>query len=453
MLMTYKEILSIESNIFKPLLSECASRWEIVRNANGKSKRLQRVFALMEIFCFPVSLFGILSIPLQYVLVAVGAGQYIPPVWNHVISPILLAGAVGYLTNWLAIMMLFRPFEPVKWLVIWPQGMVPRNKPQVARAVGEQVGNKLLSPEKIAGEFSERIIGYMRRPEVIKSIKEAFQRFLMEHQEDIITFLVPHIEQTLLEYVDKLVTPQRIKGFWNDEIVPWLYNEDNRCKIASGFVSFCKEHTGMLSVIMRERIRVYLNQRVSSIPILDLFSDEIADTAVNWFAKEEQLKEMILDWLEEPETLSMLETQVSGMGKHLSEWMNSAKASEKLGEISHTSRAKLKNMVGEYLHNVFPDTVRNTLNSDRLWDWLEHTFLPQITLKLADYIKEHRQTIVENLKLSERIEDAINKQDVRQFYKMVNEIAAQHFGAIQVLGFVLGAIVGILQLLQSYLMP
>ncbi|MBQ7177944.1 MAG: DUF445 family protein [Victivallales bacterium] len=440
-------------NIFKPLLSECASRWEIVRNANGKSGRLQRAFALMEIFCFPVSFFVILSIPLQYVLVAVGAGKYIPPVWNRVISPVLLAGAVGYLTNWLAIMMLFRPFEPVKWLVIWPQGMVPRNKPQVARAVGEQVGNKLLSPEKIAGEFSERIIGYMRRPEVIKSIKEAFQKFLMEHQEDIINFLVPHIEQTLLDYVDKLVTPQRIKGFWNDEIVPWLCNEDNRRKIASGFVSFCKEHSSMLSGIMRERIRTYLNQRLSSIPIVGKFSDKIADVMVEFFADEKQLKTMISDWLAEPQTLSMLETQVSNMGERLSEWMNTAQANEKLGEISHTSRARLKNMIGEYLHTAFPDTVRNTLNSDKLWDWLEHTFLPQITSKLSNYIIEHRQTIVENLKLSERIEDAINKQDVRQFYKMVNEIAAQHFGAIQVLGFVLGVIVGILQLLQSYLIP
>lgn len=375
-----------------------------------------------------------------------------PPVWNNVISPILLAGSVGYLTNWLAIMMLFRPFEPVKWLVVWPQGMVPRNKPQVARAVGEQVGNKLLSPEKIAGEFSERIIGYMSRPDVIKSIKDTFQKFLMEHQEDIITFLVPHIEQTLLDYVDKLVTPQKIKALWNEEIVPWLYNEDNRRKIASGFVSFCKEHSGMFSRIMRGRIRQYLDKRLSSIPFLGNFSDDIAEAAVGFFADEEQLKSMISDWLSEPQTLSMLEEKVSGMGERLSEWLNSDQANEKLGEISRTSRMKLKRMIGEYLHNAFPDTVRNTLNSDKLWDWLEHVFLPRISLKLSSYITEHRQTIVENLRLSERIEAAINKQDVRQFYNMVNEIAAQHLGAIQVLGFMLGAIVGMLQLLQHHLM-
>ena len=315
-------------NVIKTLLSECTSRWAIVRNVDGKADRLQRVFALMEIFCFPVSLFGLLSIPLQYILVAVGAGDYIPSVWNRVISPILLAGAVGYLTNWLAIMMLFRPFEPVRWLVIWPQGMVPRNKPKVARAVGEQVGNKLLSPERIAGEISERIVTYMRRPDVIKNIKEKFQEFLLAHQEDIITFLVPHIETTIVEYIDKLVTPERIKALWNDDIVPWLNSEDNRRKIASGFVSFCKENSGMFSQILREKIYLYLQQRLSSIPFLGNFSDQIAEAAVDFFADDEQLKEMITEWLAEPQTLAMLESKVSGMGERLSEWMNSLQANK-----------------------------------------------------------------------------------------------------------------------------
>ena len=49
--------------------------------------------------------------------------------------------------------------------------------------------------------------------------------------------------------------------------------------------------------------------------------------------------------------------------------------------------------------------------------------------------------------MSERIENAINRQDVREFYRMINEISAQHLGAIQVLGFILGSIIGALQLL------
>ena len=426
-------------NILKPLLSECTSRWAVVRNVKGKAGKIHRVFAL-------------LSVPLQCVLAKCGMARYVPDVWNRVISPILLAGAVGYLTNWLAIMMLFRPFEPIKWLVIWPQGMIPRNKPEVAHAVGEQVGNKLLSPEKIASELSERIIGYMSRPDVIKSLKDKCQHFLMEHQEEIIIFLVPHIEQTLMDYVDRLVTPQKIQNLWNEELLPWLDNADNRRKIAEGFVSFCKEHSGTFSRILRERMRRYLNNRLSDIPLIGKFSDVIADVVIGFFADEERVKNMLSDWLAEPQTLTMLEAKVTGMGRRLTEWMNSVQANEKLGEISQTSRAKLKKIITEYLYNAFPDTVRNTLGSEKLWNWLENTFLPQTTLRLSNYITENRQTIVENLRLSERIETAINNQDVRQFYKMINEIAAQHLGAIQVLGYILGAIVGILQLVQNHML-
>ena len=57
--------------------------------------------------------------------------------------------------------------------------------------------------------------------------------------------------------------------------------------------------------------------------------------------------------------------------------------------------------------------------------------------------------IIDNLNLSERIKTAIDNQDVRQFHRMINEITAEHLGAIQVLGFLLGILAGLLQLLPG----
>lgn len=39
------------------------------------------------------------------------------------------------------------------------------------------------------------------------------------------------------------------------------------------------------------------------------------------------------------------------------------------------------------------------------------------------------------------------RQDVREFHNMINSVAAEHLGAIQVLGFLLGAVIGLFQLL------
>ena len=53
---------------------------------------------------------------------------------------------------------------------------------------------------------------------------------------------------------------------------------------------------------------------------------------------------------------------------------------------------------------------------------------------------------MEKLDISRRIAEAVDKQDVKEFHSMINSIAAQHLGAIQVLGYFLGALVGAAQI-------
>ena len=57
-----------------------------------------------------------------------------------------------------------------------------------------------------------------------------------------------------------------------------------------------------------------------------------------------------------------------------------------------------------------------------------------------------KDALVGKLRLAERVEAAINAQDIARFHGMLNDLAAQHLSAIQVLGYVLGAIVGAIQL-------
>lgn len=65
------------------------------------------------------------------------------PVINLVTTP-LVAGVVGYITNKIAIKMLFRPYEP-KWYTLGWQGIVPKTRPKLAVKISEIVGQKLLA--------------------------------------------------------------------------------------------------------------------------------------------------------------------------------------------------------------------------------------------------------------------------------------------------------------------
>lgn len=73
-----------------------------------------------------------------------------------------LTGAIiGYITNWLAIKMLFRPYEEKKFLgfkVPFTPGLVPKEKSRIAKSVGEAIGNHLLTKETMVKSLcSEKI--------------------------------------------------------------------------------------------------------------------------------------------------------------------------------------------------------------------------------------------------------------------------------------------------------
>ena len=54
------------------------------------------------------------------------------------------------------------------------------------------------------------------------------------------------------------------------------------------------------------------------------------------------------------------------------------------------------------------------------------------------------KAIVEKLNVEGRVKNAVDGMDMAEFHGMLNEIMAEHLGAIQVLGYLLGALAGLL---------
>ena len=71
--------------------------------------------------------------------------------WTLLLGPVVGA-IIGYFTNYIAVKMLFRPFKPV---YIWGRrlpftpGMIPKSKNRIAKAIGNAVAEKLLTPDAI----------------------------------------------------------------------------------------------------------------------------------------------------------------------------------------------------------------------------------------------------------------------------------------------------------------
>ncbi|MGH7699173.1 MAG: DUF445 domain-containing protein, partial [Gemmatimonadales bacterium] len=92
--------------------------------------------------------------------------------WVEAAVTIGFGALAGGITNWIAVRMLFHPYEPrrVGWLTL--QGAIPKNKARLARSIGKTVGQRLLTdadltqqlaaPE-LRGAFDRAVAGLIDR--------------------------------------------------------------------------------------------------------------------------------------------------------------------------------------------------------------------------------------------------------------------------------------------------
>lgn len=92
---------------------------------------------------------------------------------SSLIATPILTGVVGYVTNWLAIKMLFRPHTK-KWYSMGWVGVIPKKREKLAKEVAEMVGRKLLSPDDILGSIKNKSV----QKALEKTVEKALTDFL-----------------------------------------------------------------------------------------------------------------------------------------------------------------------------------------------------------------------------------------------------------------------------------
>ena len=95
----------------------------------------------------------------------------------HYAAPPVLGAFIGYMTNYVAIKMLFRPLK--KWHVLgirvpMTPGVIPSKRHQLAENMGEMVGEHLLTPRDV-----KQAITSVRFQNKLKNMIDARARLLM----------------------------------------------------------------------------------------------------------------------------------------------------------------------------------------------------------------------------------------------------------------------------------
>ena len=165
-----------------------------------------------------------------------------------------IGATIGFVTNYVAIKLLFRPYKPIKFgnLIIFPQGVIPREKHSLAKKVGEVVKNYILSEEEIrkivtSKEVKEEIEAFLdekintiankditefiSKEEIaskfakiiVKVVEEKLSMFASFVNEEMIKGIMPQLEVPLK--INELIESEKIKEVLKKEIFEFLEKE------------------------------------------------------------------------------------------------------------------------------------------------------------------------------------------------------------------------------------
>lgn len=413
-----------------------------------------RAFAALECVFQPVSFLTVLAAAAN--AVAGFFGMALLPSVLVFVFPVLLSAAVGYLTNWVAIEMLFKPYRqtlrhPFAWMTFgyWRQGLVPKNKDRLAVEMGSQVAEKLLKPEKLADDLCSMVGGVLENKEIIAKIQDVLQRQILAHDKEIVDALSPKIEEALVAEIDRLVTEENVQKFWRTTLEPKLQSRETREKVAAMIIGALDKRAPALAAKVKpmivKSIEGYITECAGPLagPLLAPLAGGIADFIVNQKTIEGGLRK----WMQDPSTVPAVRDELLHFVTALRTYLKSAEAQGEVGGFVRDIRGQFKNYVHVYLESHFSSTVQGILRSEPLWQWAA-SMLPKFKPELERLIHEQGMPLIlEKLNIQGRIKTAVDAMDVAEFHGMVNDVAAQHLGAIQVLGYLLGALAGGLMLL------
>ena len=125
----------------------------------------------------------------------------------------IIGGIIGYITNVIAIKLIFRPIEPVRLPIINKEfiGLIPKRKTEIAKNIGKIIEDEFLSVEDlikkaITEKDKEDILFYIKfRIEKVVDEKISQSPFgFMGISKVVNDFISEHIDEELKDGIDEL---------------------------------------------------------------------------------------------------------------------------------------------------------------------------------------------------------------------------------------------------------
>ena len=155
---------------------------------------------------------------------------------------VFIGAMIGWITNFIAIKMLFRPYKEVNFIFFKIQGLLPKRRNEIGNSIAEVVNNELVSVKDIISKISpedieeniglnvDRILESRLKEEIVKNfpmaafflsdsmlekIKHIIKQSILDHKEEMINVFAEYLENK----VDiKSIIVEKVNGFSLEKI-------------------------------------------------------------------------------------------------------------------------------------------------------------------------------------------------------------------------------------------
>ena len=295
---------------------------------------------------------------------------------------VVIATLHGYGAAWMAIWMLFHPYQPVKLfgITIWPQGMIPRHRERLAQSIGNAVGNELVSRDTIfnalfeTGFFNRKIEGFVSSytKELLSTVYPSLIEALPTGARAPVLDTISALQYRLAEHIAKVLKSEQTAGAIEnfvdrqvDKLLERRVGETISEETFAQILQFAEERFhGLVSAEEFEtKVSAFVSERIDDLTRTDATLAEMFSPETVAVIKEriDQQVPPIVHHLAEIATSKNTRLQIGALIKReVDEYYEHLSFIKKI----FISRERIYREVDDLVHNTLPDRVEEYLRGE-----------------------------------------------------------------------------------------
>lgn len=321
----------------------------------------------------------------------------------------LVGAVIGYITNWLAIKMLFRPHNEKRIFGIripFTPGLIPKEKERIAKSVGETVGEHILT--------NEIIINSLKNEDIVVKLKDTINKKVDKAFDD--NFNMKEVIESISNDQNNIEIETKIKEKIYNKIINTVNNEEKKVIISEYIFNYIcrgiKEKPLLISKIINsnkfKNTLFKINKAQKDNKILDKEVKKIINAkTLKLVNKDKALEDIIPENLTESIS-SFVYSQKDLIAENLAKFLED----ELLAQ-------KIKDIIG----NILPSMLTMFMSVDSLYEKLssavkEYLLIEENKVILCNCII----SILNNLQKT-RVEDIIRAMSEDDFNNLCDIVA------------------------------